>query len=36
MGLNAGFVALCINFLVTVAASLLTSARTPAAVPEPT
>lgn len=34
MGLNAGFVALCINFAVTVTASLATSARTPAVAPE--
>jgi SSS family solute:Na+ symporter len=33
-GLNAGFVALCINFLVTIAASLATPARAPAAAPE--
>jgi solute:Na+ symporter, SSS family len=34
IGLNAGFVALCINFVVTVAASLATPARTPAVAPE--
>jgi SSS family solute:Na+ symporter len=35
LGLNAGFVALCINFLVTVTASLATPARTSAVVSEP-
>ena len=34
IGLNAGFVALCINFAVTVTASLATPARTPAVAPE--
>src|SRR6185437_7523068 len=33
-GLNAGFVALCLNFAVTVAASLATQARTSAVAPE--
>ena len=32
VGLNAGFVALCINFIVTIAGSLATPARTPAVV----
>lgn len=35
-GLNAGFVALCINFAVTVGTSLATAARTPAVAAEPT
>jgi SSS family solute:Na+ symporter len=34
-GLNAGFVALCINFAVTIAASLATPARTTEVLPEP-
>ena len=32
LGLNAGFVALCLNFLITVVVSLLTTVRTPAVV----
>jgi solute:Na+ symporter, SSS family len=36
VGLNAGFVALCINFAITIAVSLATRADTAAAVPEPT
>lgn len=34
IGLNAGFVALCVNLAITVAGSLATPARTPAAVSE--
>lgn len=34
-GLNAGFVALCINFIVTVAVSFAVPARSPAVEPEP-
>jgi len=36
LGLNAGFFALCLNFVVTVAVSLATPARAAAVVPEPT
>jgi SSS family solute:Na+ symporter len=35
VGLNAGFVALCINFIVTIVVSLATRARTAAVLPEP-